>query len=161
VVIAIDGNAVDDLTDLRNSIGENPPGAKVEITYVRDGRSKDVVLTLAERPQSAALAGAPGPGPADKSQAQAAGMTVAELSPELADRLDIESGYEGVVVIDLDPSSRAARAGVMVGDIIFRMNRTEVKSVSDFERTAKNSEGRALLLHLRRGGSSLFIVVPE
>jgi S1-C subfamily serine protease len=50
VVTAIDGKAVTDATALSSAIDTHKPGDTVTITYVRDGQTETVKVTLATRP---------------------------------------------------------------------------------------------------------------
>ena len=162
VIVTIDGEPVESYTDLRNQIAEIAPDTEIELGLYREGKKEDVTVKLGERPgeESDVRPGQQTPEPSDE-EADAAGMTVTNLTPSIADRLGIEySDDAGVVVIDVDPASRAGAADVKVGDIIFRMNRMKVKNVNDFKAAASRAGDGSFLLHLRRGGSNLFMVVP-
>ncbi len=50
VVIRIDGQKVSDPTTLGEKIDAKQPGERITVTYVRDGRTKTVSVTLATRP---------------------------------------------------------------------------------------------------------------
>ena len=65
---------------------------------------------------------------------------------------------QGVVVTDVNPSSRAAEAGLRQGDIIQGVNHKPVKNTSDFERAVTDSKGDHLLL-VNRNGSTMFLAV--
>lgn len=88
-------------------------------------------------------------------------MTVANLTPELADQLGIQAAGQGVVVVDIEDGSRAQEAGVMMGDVIFKMNKKPVNNVTEFERAAEQAGSGSLLLLIHRQGNSLFLVIPE
>jgi putative serine protease PepD len=50
VITAVDGNEVSSADELRSAINAHSPGDSVSITYVRDGQTHTVQVTLAERP---------------------------------------------------------------------------------------------------------------
>ena len=50
VIVAIDGNEVTSDVELRSMIDAKQPGDELRITFVRDGETKTVTVTLGERP---------------------------------------------------------------------------------------------------------------
>ena len=66
----------------------------------------------------------------------------------------------GLVVADIDPSSRAADAGLRAGDVIQQVNRQPVKSVQDFDRAmASARKDDPTLLLIKREGNTLYLAV--
>jgi len=163
VIIKINGEPVEDFAGLRNTIAQMAPGTKIKLTVIRKGREKTIEVKLAERPAHETLAGRKRSpmGEASDQEASAAGMTVQNLTEEMADRLGIEADLRGVVVTDIEPGSRADRAEIKVGDLIFWINHMRVNDVDDFRIAVRRAGKGALLVRLRRGGSNLFTVVPK
>jgi serine protease Do len=63
-------------------------------------------------------------------------------------------------VADLDPSSRAADAGLHTGDVIQQVNRQPVKNVQDFDHAmASVKKDDPTLLLVNRAGNALFVAV--
>lgn len=52
IIIAVDGKPVEKIEDLQQLIQQAEPGQKVTLTVLRDGKSMDISLTLAEQPNS-------------------------------------------------------------------------------------------------------------
>jgi serine protease Do len=161
VIVAVAGERIEDTIGLRNTIAEYPPGSEVEVEVVRDGDKKAFEVTLGEKPSQQKMGRWGERLPQSSGRVKAAGMTVDQLTPKLADQLGIESDRPGVVVVDVESGGRAEMAGVMVGDIIFRVNRRQIRGLEDFQDAVRRAKSKALLLHLRRQGSSMFIVVPK
>jgi len=59
------------------------------------------------------------------------GLVVQGLNPELAEAFGVDR-QEGVVVVEVEPESAAARAGLRTGDIITRMGDRAIRRVTDF-----------------------------
>ena len=52
VILAIEGNEVNTVTDVRNEVAAHKVGDKVKLKYERDGREAEVEITLEEMPQT-------------------------------------------------------------------------------------------------------------
>ena len=90
------------------------------------------------------------------------GISVQKLTRELAERLKLD-GTEGILVTEVEAGSAADRAGINRGDVIVEVNRRAVSNLKDFwAAIRKAGKGDSLLLLVKRGQASLFIVVkPE
>ena len=159
VITTINGATIENYSDLRNRIADQPPGANLEVQLVRAGVTKKVSVQLRERPAQTAQAGA-APGPGGQGQAEAAGIKVTNLTPQVADQLGLPADTPGIEVVDLAPGSPAERAGLVVGDIILMVNRMRVNNVEDFQQAVQAGTGNGLLLQIARQGQSLFLLVP-
>ncbi|HEC19064.1 MAG TPA: DegQ family serine endoprotease [Gammaproteobacteria bacterium] len=146
VVIAINGKPVKGSADLRNAVGLMRVGTKVRLEVIRNGKTRIVHTRIAEP---------------KRTKAEAAGLTKRLSGAVLG---AIEPGHplagkvEGVEVIEVEPGSPAARAGLRKGDIIVSVNRTPVKSVEDVRKAAKAGKG-GILLNIQRGNGALFLVI--
>jgi bifunctional DNase/RNase len=101
------------------------------------------------QPASAPQLGASGKIP---DTAQALGLTVEQLTPDLASLFGQPGGH-GVLVSGV--SSSAEKAGVARGDIVVKLGDREVTALVDFRRqAAKLERGAAVTLTLNRGGTS-------
>jgi len=89
----------------------------------------------------------------------ALGVSVAPLTPELAQRLGAPKDATGVVVQGVNPDSRAADAGIQEGDIIQSVNRQPVKTTEELRAAIRNSTDKPLLLLIKREGRNLFVTV--
>jgi Do/DeqQ family serine protease len=153
VIIAINGAAVSDSNALRNHVASLKPGAKAELTIVRDGRERTVTATLDELPSRQTDASTPAP--ADRS---GAGLSVAPLTPDTARRLGIEA-QGGVVVTAVDPSGPAADAGFLRGDVIQEVDGKRVASAAELRRAVGASDGRPALVLVRRGDATVYLTL--
>jgi Do/DeqQ family serine protease len=153
VITAINGNAVKDGNDLRNDVAQMMPGSTATLTLVRDGKERTVTVTLSEL-KASAQAGGRGNAPAD---AGGFGMSVEPLSADRARQLGIGGG---VVIADVQPSGRAADAGLRPGDIIEEVDGNAVQSV-DALRSALESGNRPALLLIHRAGTTIYVTLDR
>ena len=158
VIESLNGQKVTDFNTLRNRVAEAGPGATAEIVIVRDGAEKHVSVKLDEaNPEKNARRGGESGSPSDDSAAL--GVSVAPLTPELAQRLGAPKDVDGLVVQDVNPDGRAADAGIQQGDIIQSVNRQAVKTVDELRTAIRKSTDKPALLLINRQGSNLFVTV--
>jgi Do/DeqQ family serine protease len=163
VITALNNEPIADMAQLRLRIASFPPATTVHLHVFRDGKPQDVNVTLAERPSDKELArnrrgGGGGQGGDNGQPSSLNGVSVEDLSPQIAQQLGLDRNVTGVVVTDVDEASAAAEAGVQQGDVIQQVNRQAVRSTQDFDRLTRNANGTVLLL-VNRGGRTLFIPI--
>ena len=64
------------------------------------------------------------------------GISVADLTPQIAQQLDLPNGIRGVIVSDLDAS--VASTDLQKGDVIEEVNQQPVTTVADFRKAVAN-----------------------
>lgn len=155
VILSVDGQKLKNSAQLRSEIAAKAPGTKVELRLVRDGKQKNVTVTLGELPSDDARPEVR-EGREQEEEAQDLGFTVATLTRQMAERYQIESDLQGVVVTDIDQASAAYRAGLREGDLIRSVNRQRLQNVSEFKQLTRDlKRGDSVLLQVvRRNGSS-------
>ena len=57
------------------------------------------------------------------------GATIANLSPALAEELNLNTQAKGVIVTEVAPSAIALRFGIRPGDMVLRIDREEIANV--------------------------------
>jgi Do/DeqQ family serine protease len=88
------------------------------------------------------------------------GVLVQDVTPELADRLGIES--RGAVVSGLEPGSPAARAGLNKGDVVTAIDNTPIRGASHLRNLVglKRVGTTIEIRSLRKGGPETTISIP-
>ena len=66
---------------------------------------------------------------ADSENTHEAGTTVANLSPALAEELNLSSQSKGVIITEIAPTSVALRFGIHPGDMVVRIDKEDVSNV--------------------------------
>src|SRR5580700_683042 len=153
VILSINGNAVTDSNELRNTISMMQPGETVKLEISRNGSTKDLNVKLGELPLSKEEAQNQHEG-ASKDALE--GVRVQNLDAETTAQLQLPESTKGVVVTGIDPSSPKADSGLQKGDVIQEVNHQPVRNVAEFEQAMRKAGGSALLL-VNRGGTTLFI----
>jgi serine protease Do len=158
VVVAISGKPIADNNQLTRDVGVVPPGKSVKLDVIRDGKERSIEVTLAPRPDETEPVSK---GPKDsggKEGGDLLGLSVEDLTPQLAKRAQVEPGTKGAVVVDVAPDSPGSTAGLEPGDVIVEINRQPVASVADYRKAAARlKKGETALLRVKHGPQTLYV----
>jgi len=155
VVVKLNGQAVSESNDLRNTISQMAPGTQVKLDIWRDGKVQPYAVTLGELPNDKGTT----EGSDESSSGEIQGIDVQDLTPEISQQLNLPSGTHGVVVTSVDPASAAAAAGINRGDLIQEINHKPVTSAAQYKQLMSSAGSQPILLLINRGGITSFVVV--
>lgn len=143
VIKAVDGVPIEDANDLSFRIAEVKPGTKIKLTIIRDGKEKIVEVKIAEKDQGETKE-------ETSSSDKGIGISVQAMTERLARRYGYQRD-EGLIILEIERNSQAARSGLRRGDIIIEVNRKQVKTVKDLERIIDDTKpGGTLLMRVWR-----------
>jgi serine protease Do len=150
IVTEINGKPVKDTHELLLMIAGFPIGETIKVKIVRDGQEKVFPITIAERTEKSEMAFA-------QQSGEAFGMTVQEITPEIARHLGIAI-KKGIIVVDVQEGSVAEEVGIQPQDIILQVNKVKVTTMKEYEKEiAKAGEKGNILLLIQRGRTKLFV----
>ena len=142
IIIKLNGQDVKSPIEFRNEVSSKSPGTKLNVTISRDGREEKLTVTTAELQDDSAAGGFVSPD--SEKNTEKLGLNVKNLSKELAERFDIDV-EQGVVVVEVDPDSDAARAGIQPGHVITGVNTKSISNVTEFKKAVESAKRRVLL----------------
>ena len=155
-IISFQGKEVTDPMSLQREVMRTAVGSHVEMNVIRDGKILTLTTTLVEHPDTRILAAASTQAPTTKL----AGLTVEDMTPQIARRLRLSEETNGVVVTAVQPGSNADSAGLQQGDVISEVNRKPVRNLKDYESAIAHLSGeRPALLLVHRQGIPIFMTV--
>lgn len=163
VITSVNGQPVHSNADLPPLVGMLPPGTKAKIGVVRDGKPRELSVTLGELTTDAQRAAAAtdddGRPAAPASSAALLGLRVADLDAQSRRQLGLGAG-EGVRITGVD-SAEAREAGLQPGMVVLSVGRTPVGSVAALERQlAGIGKGEVAMLLVRTpNGASSFVAL--
>ncbi len=135
VILAINGKAIDDPGSLRFRLATIPIGSQATLTIQRNHQHMDLPIHLVSAPENP---------PAEKTllkgQQPLAGATVANLSPALADQLQLDSDWRGVVIVEIKRGTTAFRFGLAPADIITAVNGQPVATVDELQAALSSAD---------------------
>ena len=163
VIVEFNGQPVESAQDLINKVAGTPVGQAVQLTYLREVNNKlerhTASVTVGERPaprtSSAVDDDSEKPGEAkpkqtgaEKETRPAIGLTLSELTPQIANERNLK-GVRGLFVKDVDQAGLAFDAGVQKFMVIQRVNRQPVSTIEDFERIVNALKpGDPIVMHV-------------
>jgi Do/DeqQ family serine protease len=153
VVLAIDGNAVDDMQSLNYRVTTHKPGDTPNFKVFAGGKEHDVSVALTAPPETTPRAAA-----AIGGRNPLTGAKVENLSPAVAVDLNMDENATGVVITGVTPGTPAAGYGFQPGDIIRGLNGAEMHSVSELTGALAAARGHWSLV-VDRGGNRMSLTV--
>jgi Do/DeqQ family serine protease len=151
LIVAVDGVAVDDPNAFEYRFATQPLGGSAQLKIIRGGRELMLAVPLRTAPET----------PRDEivihARSPFMGAKVANVSPALAEELQIGASTSGVVVVDVAGGSPAENFGFRPGDVIVSVNNQEIGKTRDLDRVTRGG-GRVWRVTIMRGGQRISAV---
>jgi serine protease Do len=125
-------------------------GDRIAVKALRDGKENTYYIVVTERKDQPEVASAVGTN-------KDFGMTVQEITPELARYLGVPE-KRGVVVVDVQEGSAADYIGVQPQDIILQVNKVKINSLKDYLREV-SKKSASYLFYIKRGKATFFVAL--
>ena len=164
VIAQIGGNEIKDLNSLPKIVAKLPIGQPAELRYVRDGTPAVTTVTIEAQPEDFGIRSTSlnTPRPVEpRAQSDVNyGLSVATLTPEAGTRLGFPRGTTGVLITAVERGGAAYDAGLSVGQVIIKVDRTKVATAEEWFAAMKQVDPRqGALLHLLRPTGEVDFVV--
>ncbi|WP_417683134.1 DegQ family serine endoprotease [Pseudidiomarina aquimaris] len=137
VIIAVNGEKIRSFADLSARVKTLGVGKPFDVTVLRDGDERTFEVTLS---------------------AEETAVAAEQLHPALQGATLAPNEGGGITITELEEGSMAARYGLRKDDIISAVNRQPVNTVSELRSALDNADG-VVALNIRRGNSSLYLVL--
>jgi Do/DeqQ family serine protease len=152
LIVSIDGQSIEDLNAFDYRFATRPLGGTAQLDIQRNGKPVKLTVPLEVAPDigrdEIVLTG--------RSPLQ--GAKVANISPAVADELNLDASTEGVVVTDLADGGTAAGVGFQKGDIILAVNNQKIEKTADLEKATRES-ARLWRITVVRGGQQINVTL--
>ena len=152
-ITSVNGKDVKIGDELVAEISALKPGSTAKIGYVRNGKPETTTVTIADRSKLFAARLGDEEGGEEQAQPQESkfGVTVRNITPDMADRLQLPN-TKGVLVQEVKPDSFGDTVGLSRGDVILEINKQPVNSEDDFRRVQTQ---------MKSGQDVVFLVRPR
>ncbi|WP_028356916.1 Do family serine endopeptidase [Brackiella oedipodis] len=157
VILSFDGQKINKWSDLPRIVGQTKPGKKVPMQIWRRGKDQtlDITVTALQDPSGLAQAGSNADGQNTPTTADRFGLTVSDLTPDIAQRANVKGG---VVVRSITPE--AQQQGLMTGDIILAVNNQEVVNSEQYLKAVKAlAKDKLAALLIRRDNTTQWVTI--
>ena len=145
VIVGFNGKEIRDEHELPQAVASTKPGKTANVRLLREGKEMTVAVTIAE------MTGEPGKPAGGHELPKNLGLTVQDITPEIAQRFEI-ADTKGVVVTGVEDGSPAEDAGFNEGDIIraiVRQNKRDpVTNAAEFAKLVKKFQSDKTILFL-------------
>ncbi len=176
VIVSFAGQKVEDTGELVRLVRKQEPGDEVKIGIIRDGKSKDLEVTLGERKTDVMVWNDDGgkrieilrPGD-DEGQRYFyhnlgrehgyLGVSLRDLTVQLGDYFGVEDG-EGALIEEVNADTPAAEAGLQAGDVILQIDDEKIDDVADVTSYLRDKDpgDEVAVTVLRKGKDKTFEV---
>ncbi len=149
LILKLDDKKIDQGNEVQNYIALQEPGDVVRFIVLREtGHGKlakinvNVTLGTKELEESRTKT-------EKTDEITDLGLEIQNLTEEIRSRFDEYKYDEGVIVMNVLPSSPADEANILRGSIITRIEDTAIRSVSDFRKTLKEIDKDVAIFYLK------------
>ncbi|MEJ2362754.1 MAG: DegQ family serine endoprotease [Gammaproteobacteria bacterium] len=158
VVIRFNGKTINRSSDLPIAVGNTPVGEVARVQVIREGKTRELRVKIAELPSEAKLAGAESSGgESQPAETNRLGIAVEAIPSELRQRLDVKKG--GVIVKEVTDGA-AADAGIQRGDILLKINNRNITGVRQLHKLIRELPvGKPVPVLIQRGTSPVFLAL--
>ena len=160
VIIEFNGKPIQRSDDLPQIVAATAPGTTVPLKVIREGKERTFTVRVEELALEAESRRADADVPGGDTGA-GFGITLNNVTPELARQFELPASTRGAVITDIDPDSPAARV-LQPGDVILQVNRRPVTNMSEASAALRAiPSGRAVGLLIMRRGQEQFVTVRK
>ncbi len=155
IVKSLNGKTIDNANMLSRSVAALGPESTATIQLIHEGKTKDVKVTIGTMPEET-----PDQKRGTAKTESAFGISVQNITPELAQKFSLDENETGVVITELKPGTAAAEARLRPGDVVKEANRQKVQNARDWKQiTQKMKKGETLLLLVKRGANTFYVAI--
>ena len=164
VIVEFNGKPVANRDELIKLVSGTKPGTTVPLKVMREKKEKSLTITVEELDLEAESGSTSSWQTEAEDTSAGFGMTLGNITPNIARQLRLPPGTTGAVIMDIDPGSPADNGGLAQYDVLLKVNGTNVSSATEASRLLQKiqSGDRAMLLVWKtRQGQELFLTIKK
>jgi serine protease Do len=148
VIIEFNGKPVASRDELIKMVAGTKPATTVPIKVMRDKQEKSLTITIEELDLDAETGATSRTQTAQDDASAGFGLSLGNITPNIARQLRLPAGTTGAVVMDVDSGGPADTGNVAQYDVILKVNGVAVTGAADASRILQKiaAGGRAALL---------------
>jgi serine protease Do len=152
VITSFDGKEIIEMNELPYLVASTPVGKVAKVEVIRRGKRKSLEVKMGKLKE-------------EQEEEEAAeersdlGMTVDEITPEMARPFGLSKG-RGLVVVQVEPNSPAGEAGIRRGDIILEMDQEPMEDMDEYSKKIRRyKKGDTILFLVKRREATLYLTL--
>ncbi|MFO1069800.1 MAG: Do family serine endopeptidase [Geminicoccaceae bacterium] len=160
VIVGFGDKKIDTVRDLTRAVAATPANTEAQIKVWRGGKEETLEAKISMQPSGEQVASADEPAASDQPRL---GLGLAEVPPEMRERLGLADGTGGVLVQRVLPDSPAESKGIRAGDVVLEVGGNSVSTpqqVVDAVKSAHDTGAKAVLMLLQRNGQPTYEAIP-
>ncbi|HXS52362.1 MAG TPA: DegQ family serine endoprotease [Usitatibacter sp.] len=156
VILKIDGHAVDGSSDLSRTIRGLKPGTNVHLTVFHNGKTRDATMKVGEfKDTDETKESSSQPSTPQAAKPGKLGLAVSDIPADQKKALKLPGGVAVEAV-----EGAAQNAGIQPGDVILRVNNTDIANVKAFnDAIAKLDPKKPVALLVRNEQGTRFAII--
>jgi serine protease Do len=155
VITEYRGTQVTDAENLTAMVIATPAATRVPIVFYRRGSRQTATVTVEELQLEPSGRSA---GSEERGSAPGFGLSLGNLTQEIARQLDVPAGTPGALVESVERFTPAFEAGIRRGDVIVEINHRAVQAPADAARElSRVLPGQPVFVLLLREGNRVFV----
>jgi predicted Fe-Mo cluster-binding NifX family protein len=159
LIIRFDRVRVKTTSDIEETLKDEEPGDVIKVVVDRDGMIRTFYLELGSMPASYLQQSAMTVADTTIQPATQWGCTLSTLTPDLITRLSIPDSIKGVVVVEVSATGLAKSSGILVGDVILKVNRRNTETLQDFYLSIENQS--LIVIEIYRAGRLTYVQIQS
>ena len=159
IILKVDGKEVNQSNEVQNDVVLKNPGDMITLTVLRNGAEKNIRVKLGQRKTGEKGVKIAGGGTISKL-----GLKVQNLTDEIRSNLRAYDNDKGVIVTEVKPYTTVADAGIQKYDLITRIEKYPIRSVSDYRKALRKFKGgEVVIFYLKRKDTVIhaFVKLPK
>ncbi|OCL99891.1 Periplasmic serine endoprotease DegP precursor [Aliarcobacter thereius] len=151
LVFSINDKKVKDRTTLQNIIASFKPNEKVVFGIERDKKDIKLEIVLGDRSSIE--------GVSKDEQNILNGLKISPITNDIARKYRLPNDLTGVLIIEVEPKSKAEKAGFLAGDIIIQIEDIEIKDFSNIQTALKRYNDIYKKVYINRYGQTALVII--
>ncbi|MDR1554666.1 MAG: Do family serine endopeptidase [Campylobacteraceae bacterium] len=151
LIIKIDDKSIKNTNELKNTIGDKNPNAKISITYERSNKLYTTTVKLDKLDSDTAAKGTSG------GDEIIGGLTLENVTDP--SKYNLPKNTKGVLVTKVVENSTGAKAGFRTGDIILQVGENTINSIDDLQVAINKMPKGKKPVYISRSGLVIVLVM--
>ncbi len=159
VIVEFNGQKIATNVHLPPIVGRTPVGISVPVQVIRNGKKKTIEITVGQLPTEEELQANVDSATSNGDSKKATfhfGMNLQDIPTPLRKNRNLPAG--GAFVVQVEPNSPAARAGIRDGDVVSEFHHKEVENAEHLLQMLDDApKGRGIPVYILREGGPIFL----